>query len=237
MTKRYLIVNADDFGQCAGVNGGIIAAHEGGIVTSASLMVRWDAAAQAAEYARENPRLSVGLHFDLGEWGYRSGEWQPLYQVISTEDGGGVRNELVRQLNLFRDRMGRDPTHLDSHQHVHRSEPVRSIMLELGDTIGVPLRGTSPRIHTEGSFYGQDTRGEPLPDQITVENLLKILHALPPGITELSCHPGLGADVNSMYRHEREMEVKSLCDPRICATLRTEDIGLISFCEAAARFL
>jgi len=46
--QRYLIVNADDFGQSQGVNRGVIAAHEHGIVTSASLMVRWPAAIEAA---------------------------------------------------------------------------------------------------------------------------------------------------------------------------------------------
>ena len=42
--RRYLIVNADDFGMGRGVNDGIIKSHEHGIVTSASLMVRWRAA-------------------------------------------------------------------------------------------------------------------------------------------------------------------------------------------------
>jgi predicted glycoside hydrolase/deacetylase ChbG (UPF0249 family) len=64
--KRCLIITADDFGRSPGVNRGIIAASEGGIVTSASLMVRWPAAAGAA-YARERPDLALGLHFDLGE--------------------------------------------------------------------------------------------------------------------------------------------------------------------------
>jgi predicted glycoside hydrolase/deacetylase ChbG (UPF0249 family) len=35
---RRLIVNADDFGLSSGVNRGIVEAHEGGIVTSATLM-------------------------------------------------------------------------------------------------------------------------------------------------------------------------------------------------------
>jgi predicted glycoside hydrolase/deacetylase ChbG (UPF0249 family) len=38
--KRIAIVNADDFGRTPGVNRGIARAHEEGVVTSASLMVR-----------------------------------------------------------------------------------------------------------------------------------------------------------------------------------------------------
>ena len=56
-TGRLLIVNADDFGQTAGVNRGVIEAHDRGIVTSASLMVRWPAAAEAASFARARPAL------------------------------------------------------------------------------------------------------------------------------------------------------------------------------------
>ena len=67
VSTRYLIVNADDFGQSHGVNRGIMQAHRRGIVTSASLMVRWLAASEAAAYAREHPSLSLGLHVDLGE--------------------------------------------------------------------------------------------------------------------------------------------------------------------------
>jgi predicted glycoside hydrolase/deacetylase ChbG (UPF0249 family) len=70
---RFLIVNADDFGLTSGINRGIIEAHEHGIVTSASLMVRYPAAREAADYAKAHPELSVGLHFEAGEWRYRAG--------------------------------------------------------------------------------------------------------------------------------------------------------------------
>ena len=36
---KWLIVNADDFGASTGVNRGIVEAHTGGILTSASFMV------------------------------------------------------------------------------------------------------------------------------------------------------------------------------------------------------
>ena len=59
---KRLIVNADDFGFSPEVNAGIIRAHRDGILRSASLMVAEPAAPAAAEMARENPALDVGLH-------------------------------------------------------------------------------------------------------------------------------------------------------------------------------
>src|SRR5262245_39603269 len=85
-SRRYLIVNADDFGQSRGVNRGIMEAHENGIVTSGSLMVRWPAAAEAATFARTHPDFSLGLHVDLGEWVYRGYSWEPAYTVIDSGD-------------------------------------------------------------------------------------------------------------------------------------------------------
>ena len=59
---KRLIVNADDFGLSPEVNAGIIRAHRDGILRSASLMVAEPAARDAAELARENRDLDVGLH-------------------------------------------------------------------------------------------------------------------------------------------------------------------------------
>src|SRR5262245_13398039 len=137
---RSLIVNADDFGLSAGVNRGIIEAHERGIVTSASLMVRGLAAAEAAAYARAHPALSVGLHLDLGEWVWRDGDWMSVYEVVRADDAEAVAAEVTRQLAAFVRLVGRGPTHLDSHQHLHRHEPIRSVLRRAADELGVPLR-------------------------------------------------------------------------------------------------
>ena len=59
---KRLIVNADDFGLSAEVNAGIMRAHREGILRGASLMVAEPAALPAAELARDNPALDVGLH-------------------------------------------------------------------------------------------------------------------------------------------------------------------------------
>jgi predicted glycoside hydrolase/deacetylase ChbG (UPF0249 family) len=227
-TARYLIVNADDFGQTDGVNRGIIRAFEAGIVTSASLMVRWPAASAAASYGRNHPALGLGLHVDLGEWACRHGQWIPVYEVVSADDSAAAAEEISRQLSLFRALVGRDPTHIDSHQHVHRSEPVRSILRQVSHTLKVPLRHFSAARYC-GDFYGQTATGDPYPDGLTVERLIEILAGMPAGTTELGCHPGLGNDMESTYCTEREDELKALCDPRVRETLAAEQITLCSF--------
>ncbi len=230
-TKKYLIVNADDFGLSAGVNRGIIEAHEHGIVTSASLMVRWPAATEAAAYSRNHPDLSLGLHVDLCEWAYRKETWSwvPLYQVVPMDDITAVADEVSRQLATFRALMGKDPTHLDSHQHVHLQEPVRSVLGEIAHTLAVPLRQCSPKIHYCGEFYGQAAEGWPFPDAIGVDGLINILAKLPPGITELCCHPGYPPGLDTMYSNERVVEMHTLCDPRVRTALVAMGIELCSF--------
>ncbi len=231
-SKRYLIVNGDDFGLSPATNQGILQAHETGIVTSASLMTRYPAARDAAAYARTHPELSLGLHFDIGEWAYRDGRWVQLCQVVRTDDAKAIEAELARQLACFRELVGDDPTHLDSHQHVHREEPVRSILLETAHQLGVPLRGCSDRVRYDGRFYGQSSHGEPWPSGISLAGLLAILSSLPLGITELGCHPGLGL-VDSVYRHERTVELATLCDPRAKYARQSGGIELISFREVS----
>src|SRR5437870_1477667 len=200
---KRLIVNADDFGMTAGVNRGIMQAHESGIVTSTSLMVRGAGAAEAGALARAHPRLSAGLHVDVCEWAYRDGQWQLLYAVVPVDNREAVAEEVARQLEAYRALLGCDPTHLDSHQHVHHDEPVRSVLLEQARRLGIVLRQVHPRVSYCGEFYGQSNKGYPYPAGISVESLLAIVRELPAGITELGCHPAANADMDSTYREER----------------------------------
>jgi predicted glycoside hydrolase/deacetylase ChbG (UPF0249 family) len=226
---RFLIVNADDFGLSEGVSQGIVAAHERGIVTSTSLMARQSTAVSAVALARRWPALAIGLHLDLGQWDYKDGAWRAAYQRCLVEDRDAVEVECRGQVAAFRELLGRDPTHLDSHQHVHQSEPVASVAGQLAAELDVPLRGRS--IRYEGGFYGQTGKGEPFPDGITVEALIKLIRALRPGWTELGCHPGAEMGNESSYGAEREQELKALCDPRVHEAIEVEGVQLRSFAE------
>ena len=235
MSARVLIVNADDLGQCDAVNRGIAEAAERGIVRSASLMVRWPAAEAAARlFADRLPGVSLGLHVDLAEWAFADGAWRPLYQVVDPDDPGAVDDELSRQLGRFVRLTGRVPTHLDSHQHFHRQEPLRSRLLAAGERLGVPVRDFGPVAYC-GAFYGQSGTGDPHPEGITFEALVDLLDGLPAGVTELGCHPAADdlAGLDSMYRAERAVERRVLCDPRLPAELADRGISLASFAAPA----
>ncbi len=193
------------------------------------MMVRQAAAPAAADYAAAHPALAVGLHIDLGQWDYVNGEWMVAYERCASDDEAAVEAECRAQLEAFRRLLGRDPTHLDSHQHTHMSEPVAGVAERLAAELGVPLRDRA--IPYEGGFYGQTGKGEPLPEGVGVENLIAIVSALPAGCTELGCHPGLGMGDESSYGHEREREVRTLCDPRVREAIEREGVALRSFAE------
>src|SRR5258708_30684736 len=165
--KRFLIVNADDCGRSTAVNRGVIHAHDHGIVTSASLMVRWPAAVEAAEHARNRPGLSLGLHLDLGEWVYKDEHWTPLYNVVQLDEVRAVRNEVLRQLAVFRTLTGRDPDHIDYHQNALLREPARSVVLETALESRAPVRNCNLGIHYYRRFYSQTTEGSLYPNVIT----------------------------------------------------------------------
>lgn len=230
-SARTLIVNADDFGLSPGVNAGIVAAHRNGIVTSTSLMVRQPAAAEAARCAKQHPQLSVGLHLDLCEWVFRDDAWQQVYEVVPMNDSAAIEREVLAQLKQFETLTGHAPTHLDSHQHVHRHEPVRSIVLRHANARRLIVRSETVGLSYCGAFYGQSNKGDPYPEGIAVQSLMNIIRSLPEGVTELGCHPARTIDIQSVYSGERLSELQSLCDPQVRTTAAKMGVKLSSFLD------
>jgi len=133
---RYLIVNADDFGMTAGINRAVIQAHARGIVSSATVMANMPAFDEAAQLAKAQPSLGVGLHFNitqgapvaeasrlsslLNERGEFFGTSAALLRQMLT---GGLRAseieiELRAQIEKALD-AGLRLMHVDSHKHSH----------------------------------------------------------------------------------------------------------------------
>jgi predicted glycoside hydrolase/deacetylase ChbG (UPF0249 family) len=222
----YLIVNGDDLGASRGVNRGILEAHREGILTSASLMVDMRASEEAGRLVREMPDLSVGLHFAVThESGAPRFDWG---------DADRCRAELARQLERFEKLTGDLPTHLDAHHNAHRDPRLLPHFLELAGRVGLPLREHSPVRYFSG-FYGR-WNGEPHPEQISVESLLRMIDVeFTTGCSELSCHPGyVDADFSSAYSDERELERRTLCHPSVGARLGALGVRLIGFRDLGA---
>jgi chitin disaccharide deacetylase len=232
VTRRtWVLFNADDFGYSRGINRGIVEAHEKGVVTSATMIVNAPASAEAARIALSLPRLSVGLHVNFTNEAQR---------LVDLDDEAACRRELHEQYRRFVDFIGRKPTHLDSHQHVHRHDMRRPLFEELADAEGLPLRDRPPVVY-KGGFYGQWEYGVSDPSKVSLEALQRILHEeLADGIYEFCVHPGyFDPGLEAVYHRDRELELATLTDPRLPSFLESEGIRLISFGDlpAAARSL
>jgi len=249
-TQKRLIVNADDLGRTAGINAGIFEAHHQGVVTSATLMVNYAAAAAVPALWRDAPTLGIGLHVALT--GGPSA--LPPAQIPSLVDAGGhlpskpeglgaarledVLKEARAQLKRFRDLMGRDPSHLDSHHHSHRLPVVLDALVTLAWETGLPVRNASPatlaRLRAE-DIRTTDAFVETFFDAgATLPNLLQILDGLGPGSTELMCHPAHVDDElrqSSSYADVRERELAVLTDREVRQALQALGIKLATFAD------
>ena len=154
--QRFVIVNADDFGLCRGVNTAVEQAHKDGILTSATLMANMPAAEEAVEIAKRTPSLGVGVHLNLtngnplsndksvdclknasGEFAY-SPYKLALKSLLSKDIRKAIDTELAAQIKWVID-SGIKPTHLDSHKHVHAFPPIFSIVCELARQFGISI--------------------------------------------------------------------------------------------------
>lgn len=222
---RYLVVNADDFGQASGINRGILEAHVRGVVTSTSLMVTGSSVSEAVALCRDHPELGIGLHWDV--WGEDEREFD-----ISNIPA--VREEFHRQLGEFHRLLGRLPTHVDSHRHAHLEERLLPVFRELVEPLDLPLRGDG-EVRFVGGFYAQWEWKVTKLEYVSVPFLQEMLRKeVAEGWTEISCHPGyILPGYRGVYRNEREEEIRTLTDGRIRQTISELGIQLASYAEYA----
>jgi predicted glycoside hydrolase/deacetylase ChbG (UPF0249 family) len=152
---KRLIVNADDFGLTHGVNRAIVACHQRGIVSSATLMATGACFDEAVALAASLPQLSIGCHIVLvdGEPLLPANEVRSLlapgtnrfYHSISEVLQAVVRGrfnadeveaEAGAQLaRLFR--AGVEVSHFDAHKHTHMFPSILKPLLRAAAAHGV----------------------------------------------------------------------------------------------------
>lgn len=245
---KRLIVNADDFGRTPGINQGVVSAHDKGIVTSATMMVAYPAAAEAARLAKARPGLGVGLHVAVtggppvlpaaqlpslvGPEGRLPAKPEGLERAHPRE----LLAEARAQLKRFRELMGRLPTHFDSHHHSHAQPAVLEALMTLSWETGRPVRSPSPQLR-------EKLRAEAIPTNddfidaffdagATLENLIAQFGKMGDGTTELMCHPAVVDDelrATSGYVEPRAQELQALTHADARATLQALGIQLVNF--------
>lgn len=157
---RRLIINADDFGLTSGVNRAIVEAHEGGIVTSATLMANGQAFHEAVSLAQSRPRLGVGCHIVLvdgtplvpqtatdslldprsrtaGTPRFREGISKfAALALLGRLAPDEIEGEATAQISKLQS-SGIVVTHLDSHKHTHMFPQVIKPLLRAAQVCGV----------------------------------------------------------------------------------------------------
>jgi hopanoid biosynthesis associated protein HpnK len=147
MDKR-IIINADDFGLCSGVNKAVAQAHTNGVLTSATIMANMPAADEAVKMAKQLPNLGVGVHLNLlegrplskdncidcllnaeGSFAFSPAKLS-LLSVCRRKIRNAIRAELAAQIQWVIDN-GLKPTHLDSHKHIHSFPTIFPIVCDL----------------------------------------------------------------------------------------------------------
>ena len=137
-----LIVNADDFNLTAGVSRGIAEAHQGGIVSSTTVMVNLPGLRENLRYIQDLSMLGLGLHLNL-TFGPPASPAEKVRSLLGS-DGWLVRDpagqlqvgdpeEIAReweaQVEIFVTAVGRPPTHLDTHHNLHARPPASPSLL------------------------------------------------------------------------------------------------------------
>ncbi len=122
---RRLLLTGDDFGRSPEVNTEIERWHRAGALTQAGLMVNEAGVEQAAEIARRNPNLRVGLHLTLCDGRASDGRMMPRSPALSglkfaffPGARAWLRREIAAQFGKFR-ALGFAPTYWDGHTHLH----------------------------------------------------------------------------------------------------------------------
>lgn len=152
---KRLIVNADDFGLTHGVNRAIVACHQRGIVSSATLMATGSCLDEAVALTAQNPRLSVGCHVVLvdGEPLLPAREVRSLLapgtnrfyhsigEVLRAVVGGRFRAEEVEaeasaQFARLQE-AGVRLSHFDAHKHTHMFPSLLRPLLRAASAHGI----------------------------------------------------------------------------------------------------
>ncbi len=153
MSRKFLIVTADDFGLDEAVNQAVKRATLEGVLTATSLMVAAPAAESAVRIARTLPTLRVGLHLVLADGAPvlpprlipdlvdPSGRFPAgmLRNSLRFAASPSVRAQLAAEIRAQFEafaRTGLPLDHVNAHKHFHLHPIVLELLLRIGSEFG-----------------------------------------------------------------------------------------------------
>lgn len=245
-----LIINADDFGLCKGVNLGIIEGFTEGTLTSTSMMANMPGFDNAIILAKENPKLPIGAHLTLTT-GYPvssnikslvndNGQFKKIdsyinYETISKIDLEDVEKEWISQIEKLIEH-GIYPSHLDTHHYVQNIPGIKEVFFNLARKYNLPTRYTlnadedikSPDKFVE--YFDKISNAKGFWKEMELDSLIKDCKNY--NVVETACHPGYVDDYlikNSSFSTIRAMTLSEIKDNKFIKTIKENKIELISY--------
>ncbi len=225
---KKLIINADDFGFSSKINQGIIHSFKNGVVTSTSIIITKEGFEDAVMLAKDNPRLSIGIHIDLDEFfeiDHTIGRIVNYKQYPLEKDK--ILSEIRKQIETLLSK-GIAPSHLSGHHHVHLVKEVFYVLMDLMKEYKIPAIRFHRKIMFDPAQY------EEFKQTLDQSGIIYTPHFIegwywgnidePYTVAELMTHPGYG----ELWR---EYELSSSCDPKLKAYLREKSIQLITYSD------
>jgi predicted glycoside hydrolase/deacetylase ChbG (UPF0249 family) len=229
---RRLIINADDFGSGQRVNGEVIKLMSSGCITSASILANGAKVEEAVEFASSNSSLSFGIHVNLSE-GKCSGSTteapgiiegghflsRPPLHRVHPQENQIIFDEWSAQIDRLL-HLGLQPSHIDSHHHVHTIPKYFRILKRIQTTYGIRRIRLSKNVYASernlrerfAKFIWNSALRRTPPFARTTDFFTSVddYHALGPsrlgpGTYELMCHPGhpdYEAETARLIEHE-----------------------------------
>lgn len=242
VSRRRLIVTADDVGLHRGMTEGAIRAHREGIVTACSVVANGAAFDDAVDRLRDVRSLEVGVHLTLVEERSLTGIRFPrsyVEFVRGMKDRAAIEGELRAQIERVLT-TGLRVTHLNGHQHVHMWPSIFAIVSRLSDEYdiryvrrvrdrggrgGIVRRISIAALNALGS--GGSTIGVMEAGHLTADRIIKLLDHVE-GTTELVTHPGVAVDGYAHWQYEWDAETEALCDPQLRKAIADRGMDLIT---------
>ena len=215
---RLLIINADDFGMCHGVNAAITGALKAGLVRSTSVMVPCPWYLHASRFLAGHPEVPFAVHLTaIGDgadyrWGpvlacervpslVGSGryffDFDHMAGFLAHVDLGELEGEFRAQIEAVL-AAGLRPTHLDWHSLRIAGRPdIFNVMFRLAREYRLALRAAYRALAEPLQRQGFPTTDHELLDSYGLDAASKpatyasLLRELPAGLSEWAVHPGV----------------------------------------------